>query len=370
MYVLNLKKLRLPLLITAVLLAAWAMAAWPLSVALVSAYEGSQLLGGSWGDGPGQFGHGEDRLGKLQGPRSFVVDPKGNVLVGDTHNHRVVLFDSGGAAAGSGPVITLSAGDWLSHLAVDGKRHIYVAVGTDPRILCYDWQGVSLGQVDLAAGITAGSGEGEEWLLLGVWGEQAADWIGRGRAGLYAHLVRYGGGGSQAKIVHLTEPAGTVTEVLSYAGPGPGGPADGTILPETFCTGPRGQLAVGMRSGPFGLKVKVLTTNGRPAWEVDLSRQAVIAAAHLIGGDSRGGFYLALEYGSTAEVVRVTERGEPELVASVPPFRPRPDVAAGQAPYLTTPARVDRTGRVYLAVTSDAGFAIHRLKPQAALRRR
>jgi hypothetical protein len=367
----NLRRLRLPLLIVAVLLTAWAATALPRTVALVSAYQQTPFVRGPWGATTGQFGVAGDRLGKQQGPRSMVLDSKGNLLVADTHNDRVWRYDAKGVPAAQA-LITVERACTVSHVAVDGRGHVYLADGAAPLVLAYDQAGRSLGAVNLAEPVEAGTGQEGSWLLLGLWGEQGAGWFGRGRAGVYAHLVSYSGSGSQARIVHLSEPGGTVRTALSFTGPGPASASpEGVPLPETFCTGPGGQLALGFRSGPFGLRIAAYGSGGQPAWQVDLSRQAVIGGSHLIGGDRRGNFYLALEYGATAEIVRVGPRGDPEVVAGIRPFRPRPDQAGpGDAPYLTTPARVDRNGLVYVASSSVDEFVIYRLKPETMLRRK
>ena len=419
MYVLNLKRLRLPLLISVVLLLAWAVSAWPLGLRLVSSYHTTALVSCPWGAGAGAVGAGPDRLGRLQGPRSFAVDVRGGLLLADTHNHRVLRYAPSGEPLPDG-TLEMVAGDYPVHVAADGRGNIYVAPGATTRVLCFDRDGIAAGQVDLASVLSAGTGDpwssigdadagpndpgpngpkpddpGEsapsqgdpghagcgdagcgdpgcgaapadgDWLLLGIWGANRSGFLGRPTGdGVYAHLVRYGGLGGESRLVYLDRPGGSSREVLRFAtapaeGPGP--------LPESFCTGARGQLALSFRNGPFGINIRVYDDRGAELWDADLTRDSVITGSQLIGGDRKGHFFLAIEYGASAEVVRFGQRAEPVVVAALEPFRPRPDVGPTDVPYLTTPARVDRDGRAYVAMTDAANFTIARLVPHGEL---
>lgn len=367
MYVVSLRRLRLVLLIAAALAVAGAAAALP--DLTVTGYQETELVRGTWGTAAGQFGLGPDRLGQQHGPRSMAVDRRGHLWVADTHNDRVLRLDAAGPD-GFQVRLEVDPARFISHIALDGLGHLYLADGTAPAILVHDRDGASLGSVDLAAPLGAGTGEQNDWLLVGLWGDSSSGWLGRGRAGVFAHLVSYGPRGSQARIVHLSGPGGTVSEVLSWRVSGPVAGPDTGPLPESFCAGPAGQLAAVFRQGPFELRLDAWNHQGQLAWQGRLARQAVIGGAQLIGGDRRGHFYLALEYGETAEIVRLGPGDQTQVVAGIRPFRPRHLAAGTPVPYLIVPARVGRDGQIYVASVSADDLAIYRLRSRTTLGRR
>lgn len=62
------------------------------------------VLSGAWGAGDGQFGRATGIDGRTRGPQAFAVDADGNLLVVDSVNHRLQLFDRRGALVAVLPV--------------------------------------------------------------------------------------------------------------------------------------------------------------------------------------------------------------------------------------------------------------------------
>ncbi len=54
------------------------------------------VVSGNWGTADGEFGRGGGSDGRLRGPQAFAVDKAGNVIVADTLNYRVKVFDPKG----------------------------------------------------------------------------------------------------------------------------------------------------------------------------------------------------------------------------------------------------------------------------------
>jgi sugar lactone lactonase YvrE len=94
-----------------------------------------------------QFGGGGLQPGQLDEPVGIAADPKGNIVVADTWNGRVQVFDSSGQ-----PITSWDINGWLDkdnvgkpYLAVDQQQRVYVADGIGRRILVFDITGKYLG---------------------------------------------------------------------------------------------------------------------------------------------------------------------------------------------------------------------------------
>ncbi len=92
----------------------------------------------------GRFGV---HAGELTGPGGIAIDPRGQVLVADTGNHRVVRFDSTGATLGQFGGFGYDAGrfDSPSDLFVGGTLNIWVLDRGNARIVKYDIEGRLIG---------------------------------------------------------------------------------------------------------------------------------------------------------------------------------------------------------------------------------
>lgn len=54
------------------------------------------VVSGGWGSAEGEFGRGTGADGRLRGPQALAADAAGNVVVADSLNYRVQVFDAGG----------------------------------------------------------------------------------------------------------------------------------------------------------------------------------------------------------------------------------------------------------------------------------
>jgi DNA-binding beta-propeller fold protein YncE len=94
-----------------------------------------------------QFGGGGLEQGRLDEPVGIAADPKGNIIVADTWNGRVQVFDPNGQ-----PTSAWDIDGWLDkdrvgkpYLAVDQQSRIYVADEVGNRVLVFDESGKYLG---------------------------------------------------------------------------------------------------------------------------------------------------------------------------------------------------------------------------------
>lgn len=92
------------------------------------------------------FGEFGSEPGQLLQPRGVAVDPQGNIIVSDSANHRLIVFDTSGA-----PIRTIGgfgSGDGQFYeprgVAVDAAGNIYVADTWNARIVKLDPQGTFL----------------------------------------------------------------------------------------------------------------------------------------------------------------------------------------------------------------------------------
>lgn len=94
-----------------------------------------------------QFGGGGLDQGRLDEPVGVAVGPQGNIAVADTWNGRVQIFDPNGQA-----IAAWDIDGWLDkevvgkpYLAVDAQSRVYVADEVSQRILVFDQTGQYLG---------------------------------------------------------------------------------------------------------------------------------------------------------------------------------------------------------------------------------
>jgi DNA-binding beta-propeller fold protein YncE len=92
------------------------------------------------------FGESGNAPGQLVQPRGIAIDPQGNIIVSDSANHRLIVFDPSGA-----PIRTIGSfgsGDGQFYeprgVAVDAQGNIYVADTWNARIVKLDPQGTFL----------------------------------------------------------------------------------------------------------------------------------------------------------------------------------------------------------------------------------
>ncbi|MDP2872815.1 MAG: hypothetical protein Q8P31_09790 [Bacillota bacterium] len=354
MRLINLRRFRGPLLLLAVLLVFWGFGLVRVTAAV--SYAESEVLSGPWGAGSLEFGRGPDVVGRLQGPCGFDVDARGSVVVADTANRRVLRFDAKGEPY-AGWQAGAAAGVPATAVVFDGKGQVHVADTARALVMCLDARGAETARVDLAADDAVTGG----WILC--------DLAGHPEAGFYALLAAWPPGEGLVRVVRYDPGARRITEVVRYVlaadAAGPLQADDGlAVLPADLCTGSRGSLALSFRGGPFVVRLEVISAQGAALWAREISRESMIRRAVLLGGDSRGRFYVALDYGQAAEVLAVAASGDPVLVATVPPFRAPP--APGDAvPYTLSPGKVDEQGRLYLVVNTEARFRLLRLVPRA-----
>jgi predicted membrane-bound mannosyltransferase/DNA-binding beta-propeller fold protein YncE len=94
-----------------------------------------------------QFGGGGLDQGRLDEPVGVAVDPQGNIVVADTWNGRVQVFDANGQS-----IAAWDIDGWLDkatvgkpYIAVDAQSRVYVADEVSQRILVFDETGKYLG---------------------------------------------------------------------------------------------------------------------------------------------------------------------------------------------------------------------------------
>jgi len=94
-----------------------------------------------------QFGGGGLDQGRLDEPVGIAVDPKGSIVVADTWNGRIQVFDPNGQ-----PAAAWEIDGWLDkelvgkpYLAVDNQSRVYVADEVGRRVLIFDLTGKYLG---------------------------------------------------------------------------------------------------------------------------------------------------------------------------------------------------------------------------------
>ncbi|CAG0927482.1 partial Serine/threonine-protein kinase PknD, partial [Planctomycetaceae bacterium] len=94
-----------------------------------------------------QFGGGGLDQGRLDEPVGVAVGPQGNIVVADTWNGRVQIFDPNGQS-----IAAWDIDGWLEkelvgkpYLAVDAQSRVYVADEVSQRILIFDETGQYLG---------------------------------------------------------------------------------------------------------------------------------------------------------------------------------------------------------------------------------
>jgi DNA-binding beta-propeller fold protein YncE len=94
-----------------------------------------------------QFGGGGLDQGRLDEPVGVAVGPQGNIVVADTWNGRVQIFDPNGQS-----IAAWDIDGWLDkelvgkpYLAVDAQSRVYVADEVSQRILIFDETGKYLG---------------------------------------------------------------------------------------------------------------------------------------------------------------------------------------------------------------------------------
>ncbi|MGH7725224.1 MAG: NHL repeat-containing protein [Candidatus Eiseniibacteriota bacterium] len=94
----------------------------------------------------GRFGV---RAGELTTPEGIAIDPRGQVLVADTGNHRVVRFDSTGVTLGEFGGFGYDPGrfDRPTDLFVGGTLNIWVLDRGNARIVKYDIEGRFIGVI-------------------------------------------------------------------------------------------------------------------------------------------------------------------------------------------------------------------------------
>jgi hypothetical protein len=334
----------------------WASAARPGQWSLVaSLVTGSPtdvgLVGAAWGSAPGEFGRGIDRLGRPQGPSSFAVDSRGQVVIADTHNHRLVRYDARGQLQRW--QVELAADFWATAVAVDGRGRVYAADGTTGLMLCYDASGRLQGSVSLVPDAVAGDRSQAEWVLDGIVGDQ--------RSGVFASLMSVTDEGREPRIVKWGGPGDLVREVPLGRREWP--PAGAAVPWEDFCLGPLGELVLVSRAGPFTLRLEALGPNGAARWSRDLPCAELVRAARLMGCDRQGRVYLLVDLGQQSQVLRVPPEGETASLLSLASVRPRlpelTDETAGV--YSPVPGRVDSRGRLYLIASTRERFVLRRI---------
>lgn len=351
MYFFNLRPYRA--LLVVVLAAVLAVSAGAVEVAVSVTAGGSPLLQGEWGHGAGEFGLGRDTLGRPSGPSCITVDGAGRVYVADTHNRRVVRFARTGGLDRSWEVV-LDGSLRPESIAVDGGDRLYVSVAGSTSVWRFDGRGSPLGSADVA-----GPEDGAlRWVLDGIWPDR--------RAGFYA-MVTGQGAGWTAKILRF-DAGGVMTGTVSSWEVAPGADSGRReLLPEGFCTGCGGELFVSFRDDAFTVRVERWDPRGRLLWSKPVTGEVLIRASALIGGDSRGA-YVALDYGGSAEVVLVPNRGAAVALAEIPPFRPPADLPSAAVPYSLLPGCA-RAGREVLFVDStERLFSVRSLAVRSAPR--
>jgi hypothetical protein len=162
----------------------------------------NRTIGGTRGDGPGEFGlttdvvedtegnyyvseYGDfDRIqkfthdgkfilqwgahgpapGEFSRPQGMAIDEKNNIYVADACNHRIQLFDSNGKLLNIWGQEGTERGklDYPYNLVLDGEGHLYVCEFGNHRVQKFTLDGQSLGSWG-----TAGSEEGQ---LFNPWG--------------------------------------------------------------------------------------------------------------------------------------------------------------------------------------------------------
>jgi sugar lactone lactonase YvrE len=102
-----------------------------------------------------QYGPGEGEIGLIRkdgqtpvGPESFALDPKGNLLIADRVNHRVVIYDRNGAAMRSLELPGVN----LNDLTSDDAGRLYVYDQIRSRLNQYDPDGRLLSRLNLDPG--------------------------------------------------------------------------------------------------------------------------------------------------------------------------------------------------------------------------
>lgn len=354
MRLINLRPYRGPLLLLALLAALLSLGV--VRVTAATSYAQAVFVSGAWGVSAAEFGRGTDAIGRAQGPCAFAIDAKGGVLVADTANRRILRFDAKGQPDRNWQVQEFS-GLAASAIAVDGRGQVYVGDVARGRVICLDSRGGHAGEVDLAVDGTGVGG----WTLYGL--------AGHPQSGFYAMLAGWPAKTGGIVLIVRPDPATQKTyEVARYTLPHTGlepeaADAAQGLLPADFCTGPGGSLALIFRTGVFGLRLTVINDRGEQLWSREISRESVIRRAALFGADKRGNYYVALDYGDTAEVLSIGSRGEPAVAATIPSFRPPP--SPGGHPYALFPGRVDQQGRMYLVANTEDGFRLVRLTPSA-----
>lgn len=291
--------------------------------AVVDAGAAREVLRGTWGEGPGQFGRRPAIEGALEAPMSLAVGPDGEVVVLDQVNRRVQRFRDG-RFVGRVPLPGESAQDLA--LTRDGRAVVLDRLG-DPSVTVHDAAGRPSRPVPLAGGPIAEGGA-----VTGLFAEADGVYVER----------------EHREVVRVADARGEPDPARPTLW---GRPArDGvTLLRASLADRARGVVTVSAAS----------RANGAMDWSSDVALDGAVLHLVLLDGDRAGRVYLGAVVGTWragtvddphVTVVRLDRAGRPEAALRIP--------ANPEAEELFRPLVIDDAGVVYALTPSADGLAV------------
>ncbi|MHB0884419.1 MAG: hypothetical protein ACYC41_00825 [Bacillota bacterium] len=321
-------------------------------------FDSDTVVAGTWGSPAEAFGRGKGPDGRESGPRSFVSDQDGHILVADTFNARVKEYDGRGRllrqfAVGEG----LARKSFIEDLAVTPAGHIYVADNANGVVLKYDRDGRLLATLDPRPELRRGDSWRVEALAAGP-----AD-------GLYVLGLVLGVDGYAGSVRSFSASGAlraVTTEVCLDVTGQPRGNRAAAVdrLISGFAPAAAGQLVL-LAAGdtPFQRTLFLVSGNGGEARRLLYESAVYIEDAALLGADSAGAVYLGANL-TTARGWVAKLDADGRVLDSIEAGAPE---AARGGPAALFGARVAPGGDLFLARPTADRFTIVRLSPQRHL---
>ncbi len=318
----------------------------------LTTFTAETVIAAPWGSQAEAFGRGKGPDGREFGPRSFVVDQDGHILVADTFNARVKEYDGRGRllrqfAVGEG----LSRKPFIEDLAITPAGHIYVADSANGVVLKYGRDGRHLATLDPRPDLR----RGDTWRIEAL---AAGPADGLYVLGLVLAVDGYVGS------VRLFSASGALravtTEVsLDVTGePRKNRAAAVDRLISGFAPVEASRLVL-LAAGdtPFQRSLFVVSGNGGQAQRWLYESAVYIEDAALLGADSAGAVYLGANLTTTGGWVAKLD-GDGRVLESIEAGAPE---AARGGPAALFGARVDQRGDLFLVRSTADRFTIVRL---------